>query len=247
VRTVMRRVALLAVLVASGRAGAQSSGERSLFLTVPPQVSVVVRKHQTGADMVFVTMLRSGYPEDLLRSQLQRLGELVGDVPRGLAVARVPAGTAAKKLDFLKAEFAVSGLIDRQAGKVRLEPIVKAFAGAPEPYTIRGMMILLDGEPLTDRMIGRYEKQGAVRLEAMPSLGERELPAGVEYRVELLAQDPSKIVIPDSAQPATPVAPPSEQERASPNVLVLILGAVAALAVGVLVYLALLRRAPAAR
>jgi hypothetical protein len=234
------RAALLALgLPLTAIATAQTSG--NLFVTTRPDVSIVVRKHRTGADVVEVTMPDPKYPRELLRQQVDAIGRYVGSAPTGLQLDVHQIGNDAN-LRFARAFFAVNGLIDRASGVLRVEPLAKAFAGAPDPYTIDVLMIRFEGErPTQNTLQGYYPETGELRLQALAS--SREL--GVEYRVQLLTQDPEKIRIPDDRRrPVAPKAVPPAKPPAGPDWVLIGVLAAAALAVGALVYSLLLRARP---
>lgn len=221
------------LLLMSALTLAQSSGE-----DFRPDATIVVREHSLGADMVEVTMSRADYPSDLLLRQMEDLGKRVGSAPRGLVVGQVQVDPGNPQLKFVKAKFAIDGLIDRPAGVLRLEPIIRAFAGSPEPYTNWSLLVLFDGERPGAGTIRRHESATVVgegRVNASPPM--------IEYAIRLKSQDPAKIDFPEKAPERSAPAKPSEEATGTP---VLFWGAVAlaGLAAGALVYLALLRGGP---
>lgn len=228
----MRRLALVGLLFAS-TALAQ---EGNLFSTVKPDIMVIVREHPTGAEIVQVTALAKGYPTELLKSQLTQLGFNLNASVRGIQMERPNLGTKAP-VSFLRAEFATDGLIDRSKGILRLGPIVKAFAGAPAPYTVQGMKIAFEGEKTTKKMLRDFPSPGIVEIEGRASIN----PPGIEYQVKLICQEAALIDIPDE------YAPPANQKpvpipSSSPSPLMLVgLFSLAGVALGALVYLALLK------
>ncbi len=222
---------LLAAVASFGQAGADN-----LFSTVRPDVIVIVREHPTSAEIVQVTALAKGYPPELLKAQIERIAAELKSTARGIQMTRPDLGTQAQ-VSFLRAEFATDGLIDRVNGVLRLQPIVRAFAGAPEPFTVQGIKIAFEGERTTKKMIKNYPVPGVVRVEGRASA----MPPGIEYQVKLETQDASKIEIPDE------YAPPANQNAGKepstpPNTALLVgLFLLAGLALGALVYLALLQ------
>lgn len=228
----MRRFALVALLAAS-TAIAQDG---NLFSSVRPDIIVVVSEHPTTAEIVQVTALGKGYPPELLKAQLTQLGLNLGASVRGIKMERPNLGTKTP-VSFLRAEFATDGLIDRSKGIVRLGPLVKAFAGAPEPYTVHGMKIAFEGERTTKKMLRDFPLAGVVEVQGRASV----TPPGIEYQVKLISQEPALIEIPDE------YAPPANQKPASipsssPSPIMLVgLFLLAGVALGALVYLALLK------
>lgn len=229
----MRTVFMAFLGILAAFVGAQ---EGSLFSTVRPDVMVVVREHSTGAEMVTITAIPKGYPAELLRAQVLAMGQELGVEPRGVTLTAPKLGTEAT-VSFIRAEFAVNGLIDRELGVVRLQPIVRAFCGAPEPHTVKGLKIAFEGEKTTKKMLQRFAIPDVLALEGRSSLS----PVGIEYQVRLDDQDSSKVKIPDEYVPPanqTPVQSPSTGPSRS---LLIGLFVLAGLGVGALVYLAILR------
>lgn len=228
----MRRFALVALLAAS-TALAQ---EGNLFSTVRPDIIVIVAEHPTTAEIVSVTALGKDYPPELLKNQLNQLGVYLGASVRGIKMERPSLGTKTP-VNFLRAEFATDGLIDRSKGIVRLGPLVKAFAGAPEPFTVRGMKVAFEGEHTTKKMLRDFPLPGIVEVQGRASV----TPPGIEYQVKLISQDPKLIEIPDEyAPPANQKPVPIPSSSPSP-MMVVGLFLLAGVALGALVYLALLK------
>lgn len=224
-------VCLIAFVAAS-----LSAAQDSLFSTVRPDIIVVVREHETTAEMVQVTVMKEDYPPMLLKGQIDKVAALLGSTARGIQISSPNLGTK-EKVTFIRAEFATNGLIDRELGLVRLEPIVKAFAGAPEPYTVTGIKIAFENERTTKKMHRRLPIPDVLDLEGRAST----TPVGIEYQVKLISQDPEKIVIPDEYKPAAN-QPASQEPSSTPNKALLVgLFVLAGVALGALVYLALLR------
>lgn len=240
-RLIRRSLVLTLMLLAIAAAYAQSS------LSVNPGITVVVTEHPLTSEDVEVTAFDPNYPAQLLRQQIETIGKLLGSPPRGVAVVVQQIDPAKPELKFLKARFAVNGLIERSTGELRLEPIIKAFAGAPAPYTLEGITILFDGESPTENTIRRYDVPGAFLSEAqiVSSPSESGAP-GIEYTIKYLSQDPNKMVYPSKR-----VEPKSAETASQPAgqlpgyVWIAII--VAGLSAGALVYLALAKRTPVRR
>lgn len=163
--------------------------------TMPrPDIVIRIAKHRMGADMFVVSAVAPGYPVDLLRRQVQRLGELGGTPVRGLGVGPVDL-SGDPKLAFTKATFATNGFIDQKNHILRLEPIAKAFAGAPSPYTVHGIAVTFNGEAVGAATLRSFASD-AVKVEATFNRN----PPVVDYRIQLLTQTPEAIHIPDRAQ-----------------------------------------------
>lgn len=200
-------------------------------LRVKPQASVVVRAHATGADLVEVTVLDPKYPADLLKSQVEKLGEELKVPPRGLFVFR-----GKDSMQFLKANFAVNGL--GRNGEPYLQPIVRAFASAPNPFTVNALLVSFAGfKPASTALRTFVSSSVVVSGQYVPD------PQGIEYRIALVSQEPGDIVIPEKAA-ANPTTQPKNVPEAQPSAskLPLIIGLVIAgsVLVGCLVYFALL-------
>lgn len=194
-----------------------------------PDLVITVQPHG-GGELVEVRTLRPDYPADLMQAQVVKLGQYLGSAATIEYIQRAADGS-------LAARFGVDGLIDEQGRRYRLAPIAKAFAGAPQPSTVNGIHIILVGQSGYENDIGRYRKPGAYEVEALRT-GGAQLPM-LEYRIRLLSQDPAMLDIPEK------LPQPSRAQDGKPpqtsDTLYYVLVVVAAIAAGVLVYLALLR------
>lgn len=228
----VRRAPLLLLFLLAGVVQAQQSDPKSSR----PDATVVIREHATSADMVEITMSRADYPVDLLRQQMEYLGSELNSMPRGLDIQKIGLDPTNKELQFVKARFAIDGILDKAAHRLDLQPLLRAFAGAAEPYTIRHLLIIFDGEKPSARTVKKHVSD-AVEAEA----NFVTAPAEIEYHVTLKSQDRSKITFPDQAPDEKPGKEPAEK-ASGPTMLFIGAIAIAALAVGALVYLTLLRR-----
>lgn len=196
-----------------------------------PQIIINVREHQFSPDMVTVTLLNASYPQDLLKSQLSKLGTYTGSPPRGL---KVTTETVAAKVptSFLKASFATDNVIDRAAGQLHLERVIKPFLGAPEPYELSSFLVTFEGEVPNARTLRVYSSD-----EVIVSGSASLMPQGVEYKILAKTQDPDKLTIPTEGRlPGSPKPPESSQLSPAfplPALLMLIAGS---LILGALVY-----------
>lgn len=212
-----------------------------------PQGYVVITEHPTTAENVTITMLDPNYPTDLLRSQAEAIGRATGAGVRGLFVQKREMVAGRPDMVFARASFATNHLISREEGLLRLQPVVRAFAGAPEPYQVQSIAITFDGERPLSHTLQRF-RSDAVDVQANFASGTgKEAPFGVEYRVALLTQDPEKIVIPDRFEPTKPKPAPTAEAPGGRTSLDVVLVVVAVLAAGVLVYLLVLRMGPRER
>jgi hypothetical protein len=206
-----------------------------LFKSVKPQAAIVIQKHTTGADVVEITMLDVGYPPDVLRARVLDLCKRLGVEPRGLNVFRYTFDPEKPDGSFLRASFAVTGLIDRDRGVVRLGPIAQAFAGIARPNQIEGLSVVFAGEVPAKNTLARFISEG-VQAEGTIQAS----PPSLEYRIKLLSQDPDQVAIPDTSEP-TPTIGKTEPQSTGADPLTLGLIAAAALAAGALVYALLIR------
>jgi hypothetical protein len=220
----------------AGRGFAQSPPSQStLFDTVSPQVIVQVSKHNTGADLVDISMEQAGYPPELLRAQIDDLSRRLGVGARGFKVEMRQVAVAGGPISFLKCSFAINGILDHINGKVNLQALVQAFTGEHGKFTVKGMSVLLDGESADERTVrsfksDRVEVQG-IRLDE---------PKGIEYRILVKSTEPDQIFIPSwsgERLPEKPVPVPKPSVDWTLYGLVI----VGAIAVGALVYSFLLR------
>ncbi len=242
VKSCQMRFALLFFLSALFSVACAQSDPSNFYKSVVPDVTINIHKHPTGADMIEITMRAEGYPQDLLKSQIKKLGEYLHSEPRGVDVGSYGPDPAQPGLKFTKGEFAIDGVIDRKNGTFRINPFAQAMAGAPDPWTIHGMEIQFQGEVPTSEIPRRWPSQfvpGEGRFE-----GEKDSRlTGVEYRITLLSQDPTKFDIPEPGQ--KPSSQP--QEKGKSNGLdwtSIVVFFVAVGAVGALVYSLLLRVRP---
>ncbi|MCK6632920.1 MAG: hypothetical protein L6Q31_11200 [Fimbriimonadaceae bacterium] len=237
----MRIVALPLVGALVGISAAQGGSPSGPFATTGPDVSVVITEHATGADIVEITATRAEYPAALLSQQISALGKYLNSEPRVLRVFEQSLDPENQRLSFLKATFAVDGLIDRRLGVLRLEPLARAFAGAASPNTVQGLSVIFDGELPTASTIQSFEST-AVSIAGRVTRD----PTGIEYRIRLKTQKADEIRIPESANEQTEPQAPSSSTGGPPAYAWVFLG-LAGIAAGALVYFALLRSQRAKR
>lgn len=233
--SVVKRGLLALGLLVPFMANAQPNQSVSDPISVPPQMTVVVRKHNTGADLVEITMLQPQYPLPLLQAQCTQIGVLTGSPVRGLTAYETTIDPKNPKLSFVKAQFATDHLIDNATGALRLEPIVRAFAGAPAPNTIYNMMVSFAAVTANEKTVKHFLSDKVVVV----GRSDTGTPPGVEYRIAILKQDSEGLRIPESV--SAPEAAPAPESARSNTVLIWSLVAIAAVATGALVYFALLR------
>jgi len=218
--------------IAPGKAqsppGQRLNSAEQIVAQVPPTAAFTVQRHSIGADVVELTFLNAEFPHQLIRQIAERVGAETGTPIRGLQIYRTPgSGT---DIRFLKASFATNGLLDPASGIVRLQPLARAVAGIQAPVTIRGISVGVSNFRPSARTLRTYVGT-AVAVAGTITAN----PLGLEYRIALLNQDPSVILVPDEFLPERSAALKPSTAR-SPAWLVPILLGVAAIATGFLVY-----------
>lgn len=230
----MRNLVTFLLLMFSALGFTQSP---STFLHVRPDVTVLIQKHATGANMVEITMRDPQYPPSVLEAQCNNLCSLIGAPARGLSVVKDSiGGSSDPNMAVIRATFATDGLIEPD-GALRIEPVLKAMAGVPAPFTLHGVSITFEDMSPNSHTVQQLSLPNVLDAEA------RYTPEGVlkgtEYRVQLLTQDPDKIKFPDHYEPPPTAAKPQVQPQSN---LTLILGLImAGIAAGALVYFGMLR------
>lgn len=201
-----------------------------------PGATIVVKQDSSGSELVNISMFDANYPTLLLQQQIANLGPEVGTAPRGVAIFTQSFGPQPDQ-KLVKAQFAINGIINRIRREVKLQALVRMFAGAPSPYTIGAVKIILDGEVPNDRTIRTFANEGVVVDGTVSSS-----PPAIEYLVQLKTQEPLKIEIPLNHQPV--VFAPAEKPAATPPMtnLLIALIVLASVAAGALVYFLMVGR-----
>lgn len=214
------------------------SSEEINSLFPKPQVIINVREHQFSPDMVTITLLATGYPQELLQNQLEALGSYTGSPPRGLNVYRetIPAK---EPISFLKATFATDNIIDRVAGRLHIDRVIKPFLGAPEPHTLSSFLVTFEGEIPSSRTL-RLFSTDKVLVSGTASV----MPRGVEYKVLAKTQNPEELTIPTEGKaPEQPKAKPEQNLAPAMPLGALLLLVTSSLILGALVYFLSVRSA----
>jgi hypothetical protein len=201
-------------------------GQTSFFNSVRPQASIVIKKHSMGADLVEMTVLGSQYPEASLREKIENLGLIVGSEARGIAIA--PTDT------FVKASFAVNGLINQAEPRLNLVALAKAFGFGPN--RLQSFSVFFENvAPARDIPAFWFPPEEEWMMEGIATAQ----PRGIEYRVKVNTKDPEKVSLPTSREAQTVKATAPQKKPAD----FMLFGAliVGAIAVGLLVYSALIR------
>ncbi|MFN3683767.1 MAG: hypothetical protein ACK41F_07500 [Fimbriimonadaceae bacterium] len=236
-----RRSAVACLLAFASVAFAQQPAQerpKSLFETTSSEVFVTVTEHATGAEIVEITPKAVSYPRDALQKQAERLAAELGQRPRGLQLQAVDIdGSGKPEMRFLRASFAVDGLIERNPLRLRLTPIARAFADGDPAAFPRVLSVLFQGEVPEERTIRRY-RSSSVRVEAL----FHEDPRAIEYRIQIERPDPAAVSIPDRATDRPASAPAPAGRRRSGLWLVVSFVVAAGAAAGALVYSLVLRK-----
>ena len=231
-RFILVSIALMLSIVAWAQDSAVTSNR--------PDAYIKISTDNAGVQILEITMLKKDYPQELLRQQLATLGKEVGSEPRIVYAERHNPLTGKAAGGQLRVTAAVPGLIRHQESVLGLQALARAFAGAPSPNEVDGLMIQYAKEVPTKTTIRDYNAPGVVAVTANASP-----QTGVEYRIALLTQDPTKIIIPEGQAAKAPIPPTKPVEKSGGvNLIVIFVVIVAALAVGALVYSLLLRPKP---
>jgi hypothetical protein len=213
---------------------AQSPGTEADPNAVRPDVIVYVHGDPTGADLVRISMVDPKYPAETLQKQVNDLCAKLGEAPRALTIATYEMESVSG-LKFLQANFGTVGLTDSD-GNANLAPLIQAFAGAPEPFTIHGMEVFYSDFDPPVKGPKDFTSSAVVVRGRMDND-----PPQVEYSIKLLSQNPGEIMVstkPPRAEPKVNQAPPAK----STPVLVWCLILIGGLAAGALVYFLLAKR-----
>jgi hypothetical protein len=229
-------LSLAACLLFVGQEDTSTIGEeKPVWQMFRPDAIIQVEEHDLGPEVVTIQMRKPDYPAELLAQQIQAIGRENNSNIRGLRIGAMEIPTEKFKFEVLTAEFATDDLIDSNTGALRMTPIIRAFAGAPEPHTIENLSIIFVGEKPRPTTLQGFADDN-IRVAGRFS----QFPEGLEYQVRFLTQDPEKISVPDRVTQDTQV---SNEVQVQPNVagipLWLFISAIAALAIciGVIVYM----------
>lgn len=214
-------VVFLGLLTAFGAA------QTKFFSSVTPQATIVVKQHPMGADLVEVTVLGAKYPQEALQKHIEALGKELGMAPRGVAISVVGDS-------FVKATFAVPGLIQNKEPKFNLPAVARAFAFGDSPLTQLSVMFM-DMVPDSKTPAYWFAPNDAWMMEGVGT----KSPLSIEYRLKVNTTDPKEVNLPG---PSTEKKNRETQEAQKKPDFVLI-GAIAAasISIGVLVYSAFIR------
>jgi hypothetical protein len=237
----MRRALAVGLVLLAGLCLGQSQDSPNLFLTERQDVTIVARKSKLGPDDLTVTVENS-YPKEQLQSQIQTLAQMLGSEVLGLGISAYNPNPQNPKQGYLRAIFGVRGLINREKGVLNLQALARAFAGGKPPVDV--LYIQFETEAPSTSVLQKWrDPDGSVVLQ-----GRASPEFGIEYKIKLNTQDPSKIRIPEGADAHEEQKPaPKAETPPTSNVWVWPVVILAALALGALVYSLLLKPRPSAR
>lgn len=230
---------VLGLLALAAVAPAQNgTPPEDLFKTVRPQVHLTIRRDPNGsrADLIEARSIDPHYPVEQLKAQLEELGRLLDSPPRGLRVGRYDLSSDGS-MTSIKGTCAVDNLIDRKSGIFHLSEIVRSFVGYPKPNEVTGLsLVFINESPTKTTLLAYGSKESPVQVQGTydPTF------KGVEYRVRLNSQKADEIQIPEGAEQKAapgPSTPPSK----GVDWMLWGLIAVAAIALGALVYSLLIK------
>ncbi|RYG36776.1 hypothetical protein EON81_08710 [bacterium] len=227
------RLILFALLALAASAPAQSG---QTVAQTRPDLYVTIRESATGTDSVEISPVNTEYPQEKLRERAIQIAQSLGEEPRGLLVQVVPLGSIQGK-DPIQVTFGVDGLSNKKEGWIRLSEIVKPFVADG----VKGVVVLCERFVPNKETVLSY-KSDAVQMEATPQPGN----SGAEFRIRISTDDPNRIDIPIRNAPKKAEATKTAAST-RPDFVTYGIVAVAALALGALVYSLLLRPRPQPR
>jgi hypothetical protein len=207
-------------------------GQSAFYSSVRPEAVVVVKETTMGSDIVNVTYQGGNYPQRAITDMLARLGKALGNEPRNLTMEVDGPVT--------KATFAVNGLIVQGKPRINIAALAVALGFCEQPIK-QFSVFFADVSPDVDTPNQWFPKNNTWKMEGV----SMKSPKGLDYRVQVFTANPNEIYMPDSNTPTKDSGKPESGGRSSIFILVgIVLGAIA---VGLLVYSALLRPRPRGR
>lgn len=224
----MKIIAILRLtcLVVLGLSACSVFGQSKFYRMLKPEAYVVVKLHSMGSNLVEVTFQGSDYPQSAILEKMTRLGKALGNEPRNVVV--VPSDQV------VKASFAVIGLITDKDPKINIAALASAFGFGERP--IRSFSVFFVNATPGENIVQQWtDPNGAWKMEGFSMAS----PKGLDYRVQVNTNNPNEIYMPDSKN----VMPPSGKPESikGPNNFIIGGIVIGAIAVGLLVYSALLR------
>lgn len=236
----MRLALALACFLSAATAGAQRNA--SLFQNTRVDATIVVHRNASGVDEVHLSVLNPSYSPDLLQRQIDRLSAELNSTARGVRIFPYRYDPADPSGAVLKADFGIQGLIEPDSGVLHIQPIARAFALSEGKSELNGLMVQFENQAPSRLTLAQAAPPApgcaGVEVEGHFAGGAD----GVEYRVKYLTHDPAAISVPDRPEENKPV--PVKVAPHSTDWTLISLIAVAAAAVGALVYSLVLRSQP---
>ncbi len=228
----MKRCLGLFAMVAT--AIGQQNPPVNLFQTARPQILLTIRRDPNGsrADLLEARTIDKSYPEEQLKFQILKLGQLLNSEPRGLVVGRSSITGSDASMTTIKAACAIDEIIDRQGRGFHLTEIARAFAGYSEPHIVKALSVQFVGEtPGKQTLLEFGTENSPVQVQGIYD----ETFKTVEYRIKMNTQNPEEISIPEGFEQKPPARPSTEAGKGT-DWKIWGLIAVAAIALGALVY-----------
>ena len=208
-------------------------GQSDFFTKMKPEATIVVAQHPMGGDLVEVTVQGANYPQEAINEKVAALGKELGDQPRGLQATVVGD-------KYVKFTFAVNGLISTGAPRVNVVSLAKAFGFGNHRF--RNFSVFFEGVAPDNSTPARwFAPKDAWMLEGMAM----KSPAGIDYRIQVNTNDPNDIYMPGNSKLKS--GPKQESDGGGSKLFIFGGIIVCAIAIGLLVYSALLRSRPRAR
>lgn len=201
-----------------------SYGQSNFYKTAKLEASIVVKKHTMGAELVEITVLGANYPQDALAEKLATLGQELKTSPWGIQYSS-EAG------QFIKVGFACKGLITADVPKFNIAALARSMAFGQRP--IKCFSVFFEGYKPDAATPGGWI-QKTWKFDSLFTSN----PFGIEYRIQVDTDNPADIFI--GGNPKKETTPPAEPKNQSTFFVFggIIIGAIA---IGLLVYSALLR------
>ncbi len=213
-------------IILLGLCAFQGFGQSKFFGSVKPEAAIVVKKHSMGSDLVEITFQGADYPQSAINDKMTRLGQALGNEPRNVSSA---IGD-----QVVKTSFAVVGLITDQNPKVNIAALALAFGFGERP--IRSFSVFfVDLVPDANTPNKWFAPHDAWMMEGV----SMSSPKGLDYRVQVNSSDPNEIYMPDKG--TSTKIPGKPGKSGGPNIFLLGGTIGGAIAIGLLVYSALLR------
>lgn len=225
----MKRLFLLVV----GLLACLGYGQSAFFNSVKPEATIVVTGHDMGASTVEITFQGTTFPQAAIDDKLLRLSKELGEEPRGVQSAVVGG-------QFVKVTFAVNGIIINKAPRFNLVALARAMAFGERP--VRSFSVAFVGAaPNKGTPRHWFAPKDAWLMEGVATHN----PKQIEYRIKVNTSNPAEITLPESGEPQ--VEPEKTPAGGQSKLFILVGIIIGAIAIGLLVYCALLRPRPRAR